>query len=89
MALAISFLYFRVMWYIGFSFAILSGFYLAEMTIDRLIVVRFPMAAPRFCTTRRAVITIVVTSVAVVSLNYYVLIYFKYVHSEETGKEAS
>jgi hypothetical protein len=46
------------------------------------------MAAPRFCTTRRAVITIVVTFVTVVSLNYYVLIYFKYVHNDETGKKA-
>jgi hypothetical protein len=71
----------------AFSFAILSGFYLAEMTIDRLIVVRFPMAAPRFCTTQRAVRTIVATFALILSLNLYVLFTFKYVHNEETGKD--
>ncbi|XP_064636935.1 mu-type opioid receptor-like [Lineus longissimus] len=75
----------QIIWYIGFSFAILSGFYLAEMTIDRLIVVRFPMAAPRLCTTRRACTTIVVTCIVVCGLNLYVLFNFKYVHNEQTG----
>jgi hypothetical protein len=55
------------------------------MTVDRLIVVRFPMAAPRLCTTRRAVITIACTGIAVFGLNIYVLFSYK-LQNEGTGK---
>jgi hypothetical protein len=75
-----------MMWYQAYAFGVLSGFYLAEMTIDRLIVVRFPMAAPRLCTTRRAVITIVVTFILVCGLNLYIFFTYRYVRDEETGE---
>jgi hypothetical protein len=77
---------FRIMWYQAYAFAVLSGFYLAEMTVDRLIVVRFPMAAPRLCTTRRACVTITVTFILICGLHLYIFFTFRYVQNEETGK---
>jgi hypothetical protein len=66
------------MWYQNYAFGVLSGFYLAEMTIDRLIVVRFPMAAPKLCTQRRALITIVTTSILVCGFHVYFFFTYKY-----------
>ncbi|XP_064642987.1 growth hormone secretagogue receptor type 1-like [Lineus longissimus] len=73
------------MWYMSYTSAILSGFYLAAMTIDRLIVVRFPMSAPRLCTSRRACITIAAIFVFFCSINVYMFFTFKIVESEYTG----
>ncbi|XP_064652611.1 mu-type opioid receptor-like [Lineus longissimus] len=73
-------------WYQGYASAVLSGFCLAEMTIDRLIVVRFPMAAPRLCTTRRACVTILVTFAVVFGLNLYIFFSYVYEFNEETGE---
>jgi hypothetical protein len=75
------------MWYLAYVFAIASGFFLAEMTVDRLVVVRFPMAAHRLCTTRRAFVTIVVTFVLISGLNLYIMFTYKYVQDKDTGKD--
>jgi hypothetical protein len=74
------------MCYQAYTFGILSGFYLAEMTIDRLIVVRFPMVAHRLCTTQRACVTIIVTLIVICGLDLYIFFTFKYVVDEETGE---
>ncbi|XP_064637901.1 nociceptin receptor-like [Lineus longissimus] len=76
----------QVMWYQAYSFGVLSGFFLAEMTVDRLIVVRFPMAAPRLCRTRRACMTIAVTFVLVCSFHVYMFFAYRYVRNEETAE---
>ena len=73
------------MWYQAYAFGILSGFLLAEMTVDRLIVVRFPMAAPTMCTTHRARITIAVTATVICGLNLYIFFTYKYA-TEKTGE---
>ncbi|XP_064629378.1 mu-type opioid receptor-like [Lineus longissimus] len=76
----------QTMWYQSYSFGILSGFYLAEMTIDRLIAVKFPMAARRLCTTRRAFVTIVVTFIVIGGLNLYIYFTYRYVQDNETDE---
>ncbi|XP_064637312.1 cysteinyl leukotriene receptor 1-like [Lineus longissimus] len=75
----------QLLWYLAYAFAVMSGFFLAEMTIDRLIVVRFPLAAPRLCTTRRACISIAITFVLISGLSSYIMFKFKYFYNEETG----
>ncbi|XP_064633308.1 galanin receptor 2b-like [Lineus longissimus] len=65
------------LWYLSYTNAILSGFYLAAMTVDRLIVVRFPMAVPRLCTIRRAWLTIFIMLVIISGLNIYLFYTFK------------
>jgi hypothetical protein len=65
------------MWYQGYAFGILSGFYLAEMTVDRLIIVRFPMSAPRLCASRRARVTMAVTFCLICGLNVYIFFTYK------------
>jgi hypothetical protein len=74
------------MWYLGYSFAITSGFFLMEMSIDRLIVVRFPMAAGRICTTARAKLTIIVTLVLVFGFGSNFLFIYDYNYDPVTGK---
>jgi hypothetical protein len=68
------------MWYQAYAFAILSGFYLAEMTV---------VAAPRLCTTRRACVTMVITFTLICSLNLYIFFTYAYVRNEEIGEGIS
>ncbi|XP_064635362.1 proteinase-activated receptor 2-like [Lineus longissimus] len=44
-----------IMWYGGDGFAIISGLFLAEMSIDRAIAIMYPMKAATICTASRAV----------------------------------
>jgi hypothetical protein len=67
--------------------AMLSGFFLVEMSIDRLIAVRFPMSAPRFCTRSRAIKTVIVTTVLVVIFNLQLPFVLDYVKDSVTGKD--
>ncbi|XP_064627862.1 G-protein coupled receptor 183-like [Lineus longissimus] len=78
----------EVIWYLEYSFAISSGFFLMEMSVDRLIVVRFPMAAGRICTTARAKVTVFMTLVLIFGLNSNVLFVYKYNFDESTGVES-
>ena len=55
------------------------------MSIDRLIVVRYPMAASRICTTARAKWTVAGTVVTVFTLNSNMLFIYKYSYNEATG----
>jgi hypothetical protein len=57
-----------------------------EMTIDRLLAVRYPMAAVRICTTKRAKWTIFVTIFATFALNSHVLFIYKYQYNPGSGK---
>jgi hypothetical protein len=65
----------------------LSGFFLVEMSIDRLIAVRFPMSAPRLCTRSRAIKTVIVTTVLVVIFNLQLPFVLDYVKDPVSGKE--
>jgi hypothetical protein len=57
------------------------------MSIDRLIAVRFPLAAPRLCTTKRAKVTVVIITLLITPLNVHMLYTFKYFEDAEAGKE--
>jgi hypothetical protein len=68
----------RMTWYVGYTAAILSGFYLMEMSMDRLIAVRFPMSAKVRCTTTKATRAIIITLVVVAVVNVHILLTFTY-----------
>jgi predicted secreted protein len=77
---------FRFAWYVTYTCAILSGLYLAEMSTDRLIAVRFPMAAPRLCTTSRAHKTVIITTILIAALDLNIFFTYQYIRDPETGK---
>jgi hypothetical protein len=76
----------RFHWFWSYATAMLSGLFLAEMSIDRLIAVRFPMSAPRLCTTSRAKKIVAVTTVVFTVLNLNTFFTHEYVKNKETGK---
>ncbi|XP_064622981.1 FMRFamide receptor-like [Lineus longissimus] len=80
--------YFEACWYLAYTTAILSGFFLMEMTIDRLIVVRYPMAAARLCTSKRARWTVLITTGVIMALNANMIWIFKYQYDPETKAES-
>jgi hypothetical protein len=73
----------------------LSGLFLAAMSIDRLLAVRFPMAAVRLCTTKRAKITVVTTkrakitvvviTIPIVAINLHTFFVMEYIEDLEAG----
>jgi hypothetical protein len=65
--------------------SILSGLFLAGMSVDRLIAVRFPMDAQRLCTTSRARTTILVLSVLISVLNGHIFFVMQYFKDKELG----
>ncbi|XP_064642690.1 thyrotropin-releasing hormone receptor-like isoform X3 [Lineus longissimus] len=75
--------------YIYFTCAMLSGFFLAEMSVDRLIAVRFPMAAPRICTTSRAIKTVIITAIFGIIFNFQLPFVMVYVKDPVSVKSAS
>ncbi|XP_064622888.1 uncharacterized protein LOC135485084 isoform X2 [Lineus longissimus] len=74
-------------WYVIYLFAILSGLFLAEMSIDRLIAIRFPMSAVKFCTRFRAWKTIIFTTILITVLNANVFWTYAYSMDEELGTD--
>jgi hypothetical protein len=56
----------------------ISGFSLSQMAIDRLIAVRFPLAARRLCTASRAKITIGITYTVSMVVNLHIFFIYKY-----------
>ncbi|XP_064636595.1 cysteinyl leukotriene receptor 1-like [Lineus longissimus] len=67
----------QCVYYTGYSMGILSGLFLTMMSVDRLIVVRFPLAAKRTCTTKRALKAIAVSVVLVMGINVHIFFIFK------------
>ena len=63
----------------------LSGLFLSGMSIDRLIAVRFPLAAARLCTTRRAKVTVLISTVPIVIANANAFFAFHYTEDPDTG----
>ncbi|XP_064622786.1 C-C chemokine receptor type 3-like [Lineus longissimus] len=63
-------------WYGADAFAITSGLFLAEMSIDRAIAVTFPMKAASICTASRALKVTVVT--CVIQLTFNIQAFFSY-----------
>ncbi|XP_064637525.1 cysteinyl leukotriene receptor 1-like [Lineus longissimus] len=74
--------------FVAYTYAMLSGFFLTEMSVDRLIAVRFPMATTRLCTASRAVKTVIITTVLVVLYNIQIPFVMAYFRDSETGAEA-
>ncbi|XP_064631360.1 cysteinyl leukotriene receptor 1-like [Lineus longissimus] len=64
-------------YYFGYSMSILSGFFLAMMSIDRLIVVRVPLLAKQRCTTSNAWRAVAVSTVAVMVINTHIFVAYK------------
>ncbi|XP_064636459.1 C-C chemokine receptor type 7-like [Lineus longissimus] len=75
----------KLSWYFQFTFAMISGYVLAVMSIDRLIAVRFPMAARRICTISRAKKVTIGGFVVIAILNLNTFYTFKFVDNEVTG----
>ncbi|XP_064637544.1 growth hormone secretagogue receptor type 1-like [Lineus longissimus] len=71
--------------FIMFTLAKISGLYLAAMSVDRLIAVRFPMAAIRLCTTKRAKVTVLLITIPIVLINIHIFFVFKYVEDLNSG----
>jgi hypothetical protein len=69
-----------------FNCGMLSGLFLAEMSVDRLIAVRFPLAAPSICTTSRAKKTVVISAVTITVLNLHIFFVYNYVKDPNTGE---
>jgi hypothetical protein len=63
----------------------LSGLFLAAMSIDRLLAVRFPMAATRLCTTKRAKITVVFITIPIVAINVHNFFIYEYIEDIKAG----
>jgi hypothetical protein len=69
-----------------YTTGMLSGLFLAGMSVDRLIAVRYPMKAARICTTYRAKVLIILSSIIVMGLNVHVFYIFHYLRDEELGR---
>ncbi|XP_064630980.1 cysteinyl leukotriene receptor 1-like [Lineus longissimus] len=67
--------------------ASLSGFFLAAMSIDRAVAVRFPMAAPRLCTTSKAKKVVLIGSFIMTAANSNLFYTYEYVKDPITGHE--
>ncbi|XP_064635624.1 growth hormone secretagogue receptor type 1-like [Lineus longissimus] len=78
---------FKFVWFMVFNCGMLSGLFLAEMSIDRLIAVRFPMTAPSICTTSRAKKTVVISAMIITVLNSHIFFVYSYVKDQNTGVE--
>jgi hypothetical protein len=63
----------------------LSGLYLAEMSVDRMLAVKYPMAATRLCTTKRAKVVVGVSTITVLIVNLY-LLYINAARDPDLGK---
>ncbi|XP_064643680.1 uncharacterized protein LOC135497750 isoform X2 [Lineus longissimus] len=79
--------FFQLEWYLAFCPAMLSGLFLAEMSVDRLIAVAFPMAATRLCTNKRAYITVGVTTAIIAPLNINIFYTYQHYEDKDTGLE--
>jgi hypothetical protein len=64
----------------------LSGLFLAEMSLDRLLAVTFPMKVSSLCTTARAKVIVLVTSAIILVANIHLFYVMKYVFDRNTGK---
>ncbi|XP_064626805.1 cysteinyl leukotriene receptor 1-like isoform X2 [Lineus longissimus] len=64
-------------WYSVYTFGTLSGLSLAQMSIDRLIAVRFPLRAIQLCTTGRTKRTVAITYTTIITLNLHVFFVYK------------
>ncbi|XP_064640810.1 proteinase-activated receptor 1-like isoform X2 [Lineus longissimus] len=71
--------------YVLYTSAMLSGLFLAEMSVDRMLAVKYPMAASRLCTTKRAKIFVIVTTLVILTLNLYLLYIGKATHDPALG----
>jgi hypothetical protein len=63
----------------------LSGFYLTAMSVDRLLAVRYPMAAPTMCTVSRAKKVVYIGTCLIVPANLNLLFTLHYVKDSATG----
>jgi hypothetical protein len=62
-----------------------SGLFLAAMSIDRLIAVRFPLAAARLCTAKRAKLTVILIPIFIMIFNINIFFVFDYFEDKKTG----
>jgi hypothetical protein len=77
---------FRFHIYIIFTGGTISGLYLSAMSIDRLIAVRFPMAAIQLCTTKRAKVTVLLITFPIALIYVHIFFIFKYVEDLQSGE---
>jgi hypothetical protein len=63
----------------------LSGLYLAQMSVDRFIAVRFPMSATSLCTASKTRKIVLITTVVITVLNLNTFATHEYVKDQDTG----
>ena len=56
----------------------LSSLFLSQMSVDRLLAVRYPLKTAQFCTVRKAKTTILITAVAIAGLNTNMFFSYRY-----------
>ncbi|XP_064627969.1 growth hormone secretagogue receptor type 1-like [Lineus longissimus] len=78
---------FKFHWFICYVGAMLSCLYLAEMSIDRVLAIRFPMVAMRLCSANRTRKVVAVTAVVFSLLNLNTFFTHQYVRDQEKGYE--
>jgi hypothetical protein len=66
--------------------AMLSGFYLTAMSVDRALAIRFPMAATRLCTRDMAVKIVLIGTVLLTAANVNLFVTIQYIKDEVTGR---
>ncbi|XP_064642449.1 uncharacterized protein LOC135496833 [Lineus longissimus] len=74
-------------WFITATTSMMSGLFLAEMSLDRLIAVRFPMSAARLCNKSRTRKIIAITTILVTLFNLNTFVTHKHARNRETGDE--
>ncbi|XP_064637380.1 cysteinyl leukotriene receptor 1-like [Lineus longissimus] len=72
----------QILYYLSHTGAILSGLVLMEMSVDRLIAVRYPMEARTRCTVSRALKVITVSAIFVSGANLHIFFIF---HKADLG----
>ncbi|XP_064632599.1 uncharacterized protein LOC135490944 [Lineus longissimus] len=71
--------------YLILALGMLSGLCLAAMSVDRLLAIRFPLAAAGLCTTKRAKITVVLITVPIAAINVHTFFVYDYIEDLEAG----
>jgi hypothetical protein len=73
-------------YFLTYSCSMVSGLTLAEMSVDRFIAIRYPMAAQRICTTTKAKTTIIITAVVFTAVNVSAFFCHVRITDEVSGK---
>ena len=72
--------------YVLYTSSMLSGLFLASMSIDRLLAVKYPMDAQRLCTASRARKTVLALTGFISAANIHLFFAINYIKDKELGR---